>query len=172
MEAVRLLFVAPRREQLAPVDLPDLGPGRLLVRTRYSGISTGTELLGYRGLLDPDLVLDERIGSLGGTFGYPFPYGYSCVGEVEHPAGIEAELQSGLDVREQRGQARVGTRRKGNDVVLRHHAQVLVRMEGEHRPRRRLAHAAVAVRERVAERAAERPDPLVDGQLRVEQPAV
>ena len=87
MQAVRLLFVAPRRVQLAPVDLPELGPGRLLVRTRYSGISTGTELLGYRGLLDPDLALDERIASLGGTFGYPFPYGYSCVGEVERSDG-------------------------------------------------------------------------------------
>jgi 2-desacetyl-2-hydroxyethyl bacteriochlorophyllide A dehydrogenase len=87
MRARRLLFVAPHRVELAPVDLPEPGPGRLLVRTRYSGISTGTELLGYRGLLDPDLPLDERIGSLGGTFRYPFPYGYSCVGEVERPAG-------------------------------------------------------------------------------------
>lgn len=87
MQAVQLLFVAPRRIEFAPVDLPEPGPGTLLVRTRYSGISTGTELLGYRGLLDPDLPADDRIGSLGGTFRYPFPYGYSCVGEVEHPAG-------------------------------------------------------------------------------------
>ena len=87
MQAVRLLFVAPRRVEPASVDLPDLGAGGLLVRTHYSGISTGTELLGYRGLLDPDLPLDERIGSLGGTFRYPFPYGYSCVGQVEQSAG-------------------------------------------------------------------------------------
>jgi 2-desacetyl-2-hydroxyethyl bacteriochlorophyllide A dehydrogenase len=86
VQALRLLFVAPRQVELAPVDLPEPGPGRLLVGTRYSGISTGTELLGYRGLLDPDLPVDERIGSLGGTFRYPFPYGYSCVGEVEHSA--------------------------------------------------------------------------------------
>ena len=69
------------------MDLPEPGPGRLLVRTRYSGISSGTELLAYRGLLDPDLPVDERIGALGGTFRYPFPYGYSCVGEVERSAG-------------------------------------------------------------------------------------
>jgi len=87
MRARRLLFVAPRRVELAPVELPDVASGRLLVRTRYSGISTGTELLGYRGLLDPDLPVDERIGALGGTFRYPFPYGYSCVGEVERSAG-------------------------------------------------------------------------------------
>jgi 2-desacetyl-2-hydroxyethyl bacteriochlorophyllide A dehydrogenase len=79
--------MAPRQVEVAPVDLPEPGPGRLLVRTRYSGISTGTELLGYRGLLDPDLPIDERIGALGGTFRYPFPYGYSCVGEVERSAG-------------------------------------------------------------------------------------
>ncbi len=87
MRALRLLFVGPGQVALTPVDLPEPGPGRLLVRTRYSGISTGTELLGYRGLLDPDLAIDERIGSLGGTFRYPFPYGYSCVGEVEQSAG-------------------------------------------------------------------------------------
>jgi 2-desacetyl-2-hydroxyethyl bacteriochlorophyllide A dehydrogenase len=87
VEAVRLLFTGPGQVELAGVDLPDPAAGRLRVRTRYSGISTGTELLGYRGLLDPDLAIDERIGSLGGTFRYPFPYGYSCVGEVEQSAG-------------------------------------------------------------------------------------
>ncbi len=55
----------------------------MLLRTIYSGISTGTELLAYRGQLDPDLPIDETIGSLGGTFRYPFQYGYSCVAVVE-----------------------------------------------------------------------------------------
>jgi 2-desacetyl-2-hydroxyethyl bacteriochlorophyllide A dehydrogenase len=87
VEALRLLFVAPRQVALEPVDLPEPGPGRLMVRTLFSGISTGTELLAYRGLLDPELAIDERIGSLGGTFRYPFPYGYSCVGEVERSDG-------------------------------------------------------------------------------------
>jgi 2-desacetyl-2-hydroxyethyl bacteriochlorophyllide A dehydrogenase len=87
VHAVRLLFVAPRDVGFEPVDLPEPGPGQLLVRTRYSGISTGTELLAYRGLLDPDVAVDERIGTLGGTFRYPFAYGYSCVGEVQESAG-------------------------------------------------------------------------------------
>ena len=87
MQARRLLFVAPRRVEMAPVDVPEPGPGQLLVRTVRSGISPGTELLCYRGLLDPDLPLDETIGSLGGSFSYPFPYGYSCVGEVERSTG-------------------------------------------------------------------------------------
>jgi 2-desacetyl-2-hydroxyethyl bacteriochlorophyllide A dehydrogenase len=87
VEARRLLFVGPRRVELAAVDVPEPGPGHVLVRTLHSGISTGTELLCYRGLVDPDLPLDERIGSLGGSFRYPFPYGYSCVGQVERSGG-------------------------------------------------------------------------------------
>jgi 2-desacetyl-2-hydroxyethyl bacteriochlorophyllide A dehydrogenase len=65
------------------IDLPAVQEGQVLVRTSYSGISAGTELLAYRGELDPDMAVDETIGALGGTFGYPFQYGYSCVGVVE-----------------------------------------------------------------------------------------
>jgi 2-desacetyl-2-hydroxyethyl bacteriochlorophyllide A dehydrogenase len=90
MLARRLLFVAPRRVELAPVDVPEPGPGQVLVRTLWSGISSGTELLCYRGQLHADLPLDERIGSLGGTFRFPFPYGYSCVGRVERSGGTVA----------------------------------------------------------------------------------
>jgi 2-desacetyl-2-hydroxyethyl bacteriochlorophyllide A dehydrogenase len=81
------MFIAPRRVELAAVDVAEPGPGQVLVRTLHSGISSGTELLCYRGLLDPDLPLDERIGSLDGSFRYPFPYGYSCVGVVERSSG-------------------------------------------------------------------------------------
>ena len=87
MQARRLMFIAPRRVELAAVDVAEPGPGQVLVRTLHSGISSGTELLCYRGLLDPDLPLDERIGSLSGSFRYPFPYGYSCVGVVERSSG-------------------------------------------------------------------------------------
>ena len=40
-------------------------------------------MLAYRGEVDPAMALDDTIGSLGGTFAYPFRYGYSCVGLVE-----------------------------------------------------------------------------------------
>jgi 2-desacetyl-2-hydroxyethyl bacteriochlorophyllide A dehydrogenase len=83
VRAVRLLFVAPETVSFAPVELSEPAPGTLMVRTLYSGISAGTELLAFRGLLDPEMSVDERIGPLGGTFRYPFPYGYSCVGAVE-----------------------------------------------------------------------------------------
>ena len=88
MKAHAVSFLAPRRVGLAPVDLPDIGPGQTLVRTMYSGISTGTELLAYRGELDPSLPLDESLEGLQGTFAYPFSYGYSCVGVVEDGDGF------------------------------------------------------------------------------------
>jgi len=64
-------------------ELDEPGDGAVLVRTEWSGISGGTELLAYRGEIYPDLPLDETIGALGGTFAFPFRYGYSCVGEIE-----------------------------------------------------------------------------------------
>lgn len=40
-------------------------------------------MLAYKGELDEDLTQDETIDALGGTFRYPFRYGYSAVGVVE-----------------------------------------------------------------------------------------
>jgi 2-desacetyl-2-hydroxyethyl bacteriochlorophyllide A dehydrogenase len=77
-----LRFVAPRRVGHAVVDVHPPADGEVLVRTRWSGVSGGTELLAYRGELDAGSIRDETIGSLGGSFAYPFAYGYSCVGEV------------------------------------------------------------------------------------------
>ena len=113
MQAVRLLFVAPRTGRVrAPWSCPTPAPDTLLVRTLYSGISTGTELLAYQGLLDPDLPIDERIGSLGGTFSYPFPYGYSCVGEVERSTGSGPGGDDGLRVPSAPGPVRDRDRRR------------------------------------------------------------
>jgi 2-desacetyl-2-hydroxyethyl bacteriochlorophyllide A dehydrogenase len=80
-------FVASHRIELEEVRLPELADGELLVRTRCSGISGGTEMLAYRGEIDPRLPLDETLGALGGTFAYPFAYGYSAVGVVERSRG-------------------------------------------------------------------------------------
>jgi threonine dehydrogenase-like Zn-dependent dehydrogenase len=57
--------------------------GEVVVHTRYSGISGGTELLVYRGEVPADLALDDTLDALDGTFTYPFPYGYACVGQVD-----------------------------------------------------------------------------------------
>jgi 2-desacetyl-2-hydroxyethyl bacteriochlorophyllide A dehydrogenase len=85
-----LMFIAPRQVTIEPVDLPDPGPTDVVVRVTHSGISAGTELLAYRGELEPGLVLDETLGTLAGTFDFPFRYGYSCVGRVEDSPGHPA----------------------------------------------------------------------------------
>jgi 2-desacetyl-2-hydroxyethyl bacteriochlorophyllide A dehydrogenase len=76
-------FAAPRTVEVIDVDVPDPEDGQVLVRTERSGISGGTELLAYRGELDPDMPVDEALGTMSGTFRYPFEYGYSCAGVVE-----------------------------------------------------------------------------------------
>jgi 2-desacetyl-2-hydroxyethyl bacteriochlorophyllide A dehydrogenase len=91
VDARAILFVAPRHVEVRPVQLPAPTEGDVLVRTSHSGISAGSELLAYRGDVDPSLSLDETIGALGGTFRYPFRYGYSCVGRVERGAGAVSE---------------------------------------------------------------------------------
>ena len=91
MDARAILFTAPRRVEVRSVRLPDPAAGDVLVSTTYSGISAGSELLAYRGEIDPEVALDETIGALGGTFRYPFPYGYSCVGRVERADVAPAE---------------------------------------------------------------------------------
>jgi len=93
MKARAVHFVAPRRVELREVDLPGPPGGSILVATEWSGISSGTELLAYRGEIDPDLPLDETLGALAGTFAYPFRYGYSAVGRVLQPAGPFQEGQ-------------------------------------------------------------------------------
>lgn len=69
--------------RIVDVDVPAPAEGQVLVRTLYSGISGGTELLAYRGEIEPSLPLDETLGALSGTFAYPFSFGYSAVGRVE-----------------------------------------------------------------------------------------
>jgi 2-desacetyl-2-hydroxyethyl bacteriochlorophyllide A dehydrogenase len=93
MKARAVHFVAPRRVELREVELPEVADGQLLVATEWSGISSGTELLAYRGEVDPSLPLDETLGALAGTFAYPFRYGYSAVGRVVQAAAPFQEGQ-------------------------------------------------------------------------------
>ncbi len=81
--AKALWFVGPRSVEIRECGLPEPGPGQAFVRTAFSGISPGTELLAYRGDIDETVALDETLPTLSGRFSYPFRYGYSCVGRVE-----------------------------------------------------------------------------------------
>ena len=83
MTARVLRFIAPYRVRLDEVAVREPAQGELVVRSEVSGISAGTEMLAYRGEIDPGLPLDETLGALRGRFAYPFAYGYSAVGRVE-----------------------------------------------------------------------------------------
>jgi 2-desacetyl-2-hydroxyethyl bacteriochlorophyllide A dehydrogenase len=87
VKARAVVFVAPRQVELREVEVEEPAADSILVTTECSGISGGTELLAYRGEVDPDLALDDTLGALAGTFTYPFRYGYSAVGRVERAAG-------------------------------------------------------------------------------------
>lgn len=83
MQARAVTFIAPHAVELREREVPEPREGQLLVRSLYSGISAGTELLAYRGDIDPQLPLDSSISALADRFTFPFHYGYSCVGRVE-----------------------------------------------------------------------------------------
>lgn len=74
--------VAPESVSVAESQLPPVAPDHVLIGTRYSAISAGTESLIYRGRFPEDLNQDSTIASLQGSFDYPFAYGYALVGEV------------------------------------------------------------------------------------------
>src|SRR5580700_8863146 len=82
-----LFHTAPRCVEIRELPTPRPAAGEVLVRTVCSGISGGTERLVYRGEVPADLALDDTIDALGGTFSYPFAYGYACVGEVAGGSG-------------------------------------------------------------------------------------
>jgi 2-desacetyl-2-hydroxyethyl bacteriochlorophyllide A dehydrogenase len=86
-----LVFAGPGRVELTEESCPAPGPGQVAVRTSFSGISAGTELLAYRGQLPADLPLDDTLPALqSGVFSYPFRYGYAAVGTVvDVGAGVD-----------------------------------------------------------------------------------
>lgn len=82
MKRLALHFTAPYEVRVQEERLPAPEAGQVLVRTLVSAISSGTELLMYRGQAPDDMPLDETIGALQERQGYPFKYGYAAVGQV------------------------------------------------------------------------------------------
>jgi threonine dehydrogenase-like Zn-dependent dehydrogenase len=68
--------------EIRPAPQPDPGPGEVLVRTRFSGVSRGTETLVFRGEVPPDQYATMRAPFQEGEFPAPVKYGYLNVGEV------------------------------------------------------------------------------------------
>lgn len=82
MKRLRLYFTQPGQIDIREEPMPEPTAGEALVATILSGISSGTELLIYRGQFPAELDLDDSLPSLAGGFAYPTQYGYASVGRV------------------------------------------------------------------------------------------
>ena len=76
-------LVGPSAGEIRPLELPPTGPGEVLVRTLYSGVSRGTETLVFEGRVPPSQYAVMRAPFQDGDFPWPVKYGYLSVGAVE-----------------------------------------------------------------------------------------
>ncbi|MEZ7830472.1 MAG: zinc-binding dehydrogenase [Gammaproteobacteria bacterium] len=93
MKAQQLYFIEPHQVEIREQQLPPLQPDQVLVKSLYSAISAGTEMLVYRGQLPVAMSLDKSpTASEAQTINYPTQYGYACVGRiVEVGQGVGAD---------------------------------------------------------------------------------
>ncbi len=92
MRQHRLKFLKPGHVAITDESIPQPANHEVLVQTRYSAISPGTEMLVYRGQWPEGVSIDSTIGALAGRFSYPLAYGYCAVGRViKTGAGVSEE---------------------------------------------------------------------------------
>lgn len=83
MKRQSLYFLEPQRVEVREESLAAPGLGQVLVQTLLSAVSSGTELLIYRGQAPAEMPVDESIVALPGKFTFPLKYGYAAVGRVK-----------------------------------------------------------------------------------------
>ena len=81
--ATSFWIAGPARGELRAAALGALAPGHVRVKTRYSGISRGTERLVWNGRVPPGEYERMRAPFQDGAFPYPVKYGYCATGIVE-----------------------------------------------------------------------------------------
>lgn len=82
-ETLAFWVTGPGCAQLQKESLPPLRAGQLRIRTLYSGVSRGTELLVFSGHVPPTEYARMRAPFQAGEFPAPVKYGYASVGVVE-----------------------------------------------------------------------------------------
>lgn len=82
MKRQSILFTAPYKLDIVEDKLPEPGQGEVLIRTRLSAISHGTEMLVYRGQFPSGMTADDTIPELRRPLNYPLKYGYAVVGDI------------------------------------------------------------------------------------------
>jgi threonine dehydrogenase-like Zn-dependent dehydrogenase len=80
MRARALWVVGPGRAELRDEDLPEPGPGQVVVRALFSGVSRGTESLVLAGRVPEGQHGVMRAPFQAGDFPWPVKYGYISVG--------------------------------------------------------------------------------------------
>ena len=83
MNARQLWFTKRCTVEIRQQKLPALKPDEVLVRTLYSAISAGTEMLVYQGKLPSGMALDAGLDMLKHQQTWPLQYGYAAVGQIE-----------------------------------------------------------------------------------------
>jgi 2-desacetyl-2-hydroxyethyl bacteriochlorophyllide A dehydrogenase len=93
MKRKSLLFEKPHHVAVVERSLPAIDRGEVLVQSRCSAISAGTEMLVYGGRFPDGMTLDAAIAQLRKPFAYPLQYGYSIVGQIRRVGdGVDPRL--------------------------------------------------------------------------------
>lgn len=83
-EAARAFWtIAAGRGEIRAETLPPAGDDDLVIRSRFSGVSRGTEALVFQGRVPPSEYARMRAPFQTGDFPAPVKYGYASVGRVE-----------------------------------------------------------------------------------------
>lgn len=82
MKRTSVIFEEPYTAVLKEESLTEPKAKEVLIKTQFSAISPGSELLVYRGQFPPQLPVDAEIKTLSEAFRYPLKYGYVSVGKV------------------------------------------------------------------------------------------
>ncbi|WP_458207582.1 zinc-dependent alcohol dehydrogenase [Haladaptatus sp. NG-SE-30] len=75
-------FTGPHELDVRVEGVSEPGPDEVLVHAEVSAVSSGTELLVYRGDAPTELATDATIDALSGTLDFPLQYGYATAGTV------------------------------------------------------------------------------------------
>ncbi len=94
MNRESLYFVGPRQVEVREESLPQGRPGQILVETLISAISSGTEMLIYRGEGPEHTLADATLPALDGNLDFPLKYGYASVGRVVETQNASTLIES------------------------------------------------------------------------------
>jgi threonine dehydrogenase-like Zn-dependent dehydrogenase len=83
MKAKALWHLNNTKTAILEEEIVENGNIKLLIKAKYSGISSGTETLVAKGQVTGTLKQNMIVNYMGGSFDFPIKYGYSLVGETD-----------------------------------------------------------------------------------------